>query len=95
MKLNIAYILPPAILAASAATALAADIKTDGLSLHRNGNSLDVKTEIVLDDLRLKNNHQIYITPVISDDKGNATTLPAVLVNGRNMQIAIERNILK
>ena len=74
---------------------LAADIKTDGLSLHRNGNSLDVKTEIVLDDLRLKNNHQIYITPVISDDKGNATTLPAVLVNGRNMQIAIERNILK
>lgn len=95
MKLNIAYILTPAILAASAATALAADIKTDGLSLHRNGNSLDVKTEIVLDDLRLKNNHQIYITPVISDDKGNATTLPAVLVNGRNMQIAIERNILK
>lgn len=95
MKPAIQNIISIALTAAAVFSASAADIKTEGLSVRRNGDILEVKTDIVLDDLRLKNNQQFYISPVITDNDGHIVTLPAVLVNGRNMQLAIDRNILK
>lgn len=81
-----------------AALAAVAQSNPDGiarnLSIHRNGDRLEVRADIVLDDVNLKSNHQLYITPVIGDGE-NTVALPAVLVNGRNMQFALERGVLK
>ena len=51
--------------------------------------------DIVLDALRLKANRQLYLTPVIEDGQGNRVVLPAVVVNGRSMQIGWERGTVK
>lgn len=78
------------------ASALAsAKVGTSGLSVHRNGERLEVSANILLDSLEVRADRQVYISPVISDSTGNLATLPALLVNGRNMQFALERGVIK
>lgn len=57
--------------------------------------SMRYSAEIVLDALRLKANRQLYLTPVIEDGEGNSVALPAVVVNGRSMQIGWERGTVR
>lgn len=95
MKLK-TFILSLAALA-SAATASAApgDLATENLAIHKQANTLTVNVDFVLDAVKIGANKQMYITPMVTDKAGNVTYLPDVLVNGRNMQYAIERGTLK
>lgn len=56
---------------------------------------LHVDMEIVLDSLHLRGNEQVYITPVLEDGNGNASVLPSVVANGRNMHLAWERGTIR
>jgi len=70
-------------------------IAVSGENVSMNGDKIDVRLDLVLDSLRLGSNNQLYISPVITDNGSNSTVLPAVLVNGRNMQFAIDRHVMK
>ena len=83
------FILTAAV-AATALTAMAG-VRTANLSKARLGNEVRVRFDIVLDDLKLGSNQQLYITPVIQEGD-SAAVLPAVLVNGRNMHYGYQRN---
>lgn len=56
--------------------------------------TLYLNADILLDDLRLGSNRQLYVTPVVSDSEGHVERFPSVLVNGHAMQIAYERHTL-
>ena len=71
------FILTAAV-AATALTAMAG-VRTANLSKARLGNEVRVRFDIVLDDLKLGSNQQLYITPGIQEGD-SATVLPAVLV---------------
>ncbi|MFG6428050.1 tetratricopeptide repeat protein [Lepagella muris] len=66
----------------------------NALALPVNDN-LKFSADIVLDDLRVGANRQVYITPILEDGNGNSATLPSTLVNGRTMQILWERGAVK
>ena len=83
------FILTAAV-AATALTAMAG-VRTANLSKARLGNEVRVRFDIVLDDLKLGSDQQLYITPVIQEGD-SAAVLPAVLVNGRNMHYGYQRN---
>ncbi|MGM9853979.1 MAG: DUF3868 domain-containing protein [Muribaculaceae bacterium] len=87
MKL-LRFILTAAV-AATALTAMAG-VRTANLSKARLGNEVRVRFDIVLDDLKLGSNKQLYITPVIQQGD-SAAVLPAVLINGRNMHYGYQR----
>lgn len=55
------------------------------------GGELRVDMQMKLDSIKLGSNQQIYITPIVQDDKGNKVALPTVLAQGRNMHYAWER----
>lgn len=86
-----------------------ARITTRDLTINLADDFLLINADIILDDLRLKSNHQAFITPVVSvpaDSAASATdntkrtavkpiTLPSILVSGRNMHISYERGVLR
>lgn len=85
------------VLAALAAMPVKADVAgypcSDSIEIHRVGERLDVRARILLDSLTLGRNNQVYIVPVVS--AGDSTvTLPAVLVNGKYMDYAVQRGVI-
>lgn len=72
-----------------------APIRIDNLAISRQDTLLILNAEMVLDALHLGSNRQMYISPEVSDSMGNRLLLPEILVNGRNMQYAVERGTLK
>lgn len=62
--------------------------------VHRAGENLNVTFDMVLDSLKLKKTHQLYITPVVEDTKGNSVSLPSILVNGRDMHLGYLRGTM-
>lgn len=85
-----------AVAAASAAPALAgiASVEVKNTVATKVDGALRLSADIVLDDLRLKSNRQLYVTPIVEDTTGNSLVLPSVMVNGKAMQIAYERHSL-
>lgn len=71
------------------------DIKIEHTAVIPVKDQVRFSADIVLDDLKLGANKQIYLTPVIEDEKGNSEVLPSALVNGRSMQIAWNRGTVK
>lgn len=71
------------------------DIKIEHTAVIPVKDQVRFSAEIVLDDLKLGANKQIYLTPVIEDSNGNSEVLPSALVNGRSMQIAWNRGTVK
>ncbi len=70
-------------------------IVTDGvqisdITMQRSGGSLDVAMDIDLTDMKIKSNHSLWITPMVTD--GNRyVQLPSVVVDGRRRSIVRER----
>ncbi len=58
------------------------------------GDYLNVSADLDLDSLRLRSNHQVFITPVVASDF-ISFDLPSVLISGRNMHISYLRGVLK
>lgn len=77
------------------ASAVDGRVGLHNLSFHQAGNRLEVSLDMVLDSLDLPGRKQLYVTPVVTDGKGNSAAMPAVLINGRNMHIAYERGTLR
>lgn len=86
------------------------DITADNVDVHVADNFLIVTADFVLDNLDLKSNHQVLITPVVESPAtenaqsptsnvqrktSNSKELPSVLVSGRNMHISYERGVLR
>lgn len=69
-------------------------LRIDNLALSRQDTLLILNAEISLDGVHIGRNRQMYISPVVADSAGNRLLLPEVLVNGRNMQYAVERGTL-
>lgn len=67
------------------------DVDIENAMALPSGDRMKFSADIVLDDLKLKSNRQIFLTPILEDGEGNSEVLPAALVNGRAMQIAWER----
>lgn len=95
MKKYTAILIFALSLLTSATLSASSSVGIWNLSLQRGEGRVTVSVDFVLDALKLGSNRQIYITPVISDSAGHTAYLPEVLVNGRNMQYAIERGTLK
>lgn len=81
----------------------ATDVRTDNVDVRFAGGFLTVNADLVLDDVKLKSNHQVFVTPVITSLVANDTTqitdtihmdLPSVLVSGRNMHLSYLRGVL-
>lgn len=83
-------------------------ISAENVDIYISDKFLVVTADLVLDDLDLKSNRQVLITPVVESAEspasengkqktgnGQRKTLPSVLVNGRNMHITYERGLLK
>lgn len=72
-------------------------ISTDNVSVAATDGFLHLSADIVLDSLRLKSNHQVFLTPMLEGglDSIVRLPLPSVLINGRNMHVAYERGSLK
>lgn len=95
MKKYTAILIFALSLLTSATLSASSSVGIRNLSLQRGEGRVTVSVDFVLDALKVGSNRQIYITPVISDSAGHTAYLPEVLVNGRNMQYAIERGTLK
>ena len=79
-------------------TLTGSEIETTNVDTHVVDNYMVVTADIVLDNLNLKTNHQVMITPIIcSSDSSDSKEkiLPSVLVSGRNMHISYERGVLR
>lgn len=66
-------------------------ISTRNVTLTTGEGQVSVGMELVLDSLSLPRNRQVFVTPYLEGKGGQRVTLPAVLVNGRNMQYVYER----
>lgn len=90
------YIFLIAFLTSLAVCAVAGNtnkLKKENVNLSRMGDKLMVSMDIVLDSTRLSSNHQLFVTPVITNGDGtHNVTLPTVLFNGRNMHYRYLRN---
>ncbi len=104
MKTIIKSIAALALGAACILTAAAQTVKTENVDIHVGADFLSISADIVLDDLKLGSNKQMFITPVVKStldpdnsklDSENSIILPSVLVNGRNMHISYERGVLR
>lgn len=89
------YIALLALLSLSATAAVQTGrMNTRNLAVTRAGDKLQVAFDLVLDSMKLRSNHQYFVTPVITDGT-NSVSLPSVMVNGRNMQYAWQRGVLR
>lgn len=70
-------------------------VATENVDIRIAGDFLNVSADIVLDSLRLRSNHQIFITPVVRGDSTLEMEFPSVLVSGRKMHISYERGALR
>lgn len=93
-----------ALSAACIMTAMAQTVKTENVDIHVGADYLSVSADLVLDNLKLGSNKQIFITPVVKSSLDTPEsdvapehfiTLPSVLVNGRNMHVSYERGALR
>lgn len=73
--------------------------KTDGdivfknLSANQAGDNCVVSVQMILDDLHVKPNHQIFVTPYIeSGDGQKQVQMPSVVFSGRNMHYVYLRS---
>lgn len=71
------------------------DIATEKIRFSTMGGKMYVAADIILDSLDLKGNQQIFLTPVLSGEKGDSVILPTLLVTGRNMHYAYERGTMR
>ncbi len=55
---------------------------------------LMISTEIVLDSLKVNRNAQMVVVPAVEHPDYGRELLPAILINGRDMQIAYDRRIV-
>ncbi len=80
--------------AVMAAGVTAKEVSTSNVDVRFAGDYLTVNADLVLDSMKLKSNHQVFITPVISSDSLRAD-FPSLLVSGRNMHLSYLRGVLK
>ncbi|MBO5053094.1 MAG: DUF3868 domain-containing protein [Muribaculaceae bacterium] len=73
----------------------AGNIDVRDIKVARVGENLNLTANIVLDDIHLSANKQLFITPLIESGENNSVIMPTVLVNGRNMHIAYQRGTIK
>ena len=89
---SILTIIMAALLHAHAATDNGT-VSARNVNVQQNGQKVIATLDIVLDELHLSSNRQVFVTPVL---KGSNDTqlvrFPSVLVNGRNMQYVYERS---
>lgn len=67
-------------------------VTTRNVSIQQDGQKVIASLDIVLDDVKLASNHQLFLTPYIQGARGERVCFPTVLVNGRNMQYVYERS---
>lgn len=89
------YLLLLTLLAGSASLMAKVDNIQSINRVRVNEGRLMVDLSLELDSIRLGANRQLFISPAIEDADGHREILPAVLVNGRNMHYAYERNTIK
>lgn len=87
------------VIAVAASAIMAVGASAQGVSprnvdVHIAGDYLNVSADLVLDSLKLRSNHQVFITPVVTSDSASVD-LPSVLVSGRNMHLSYLRGVLK
>lgn len=70
------------------------NVRTENVSFSRGGGKINVNADIVLDSLKLKDNQQIFITPILSGEN-DCLVLPTVLITGRGMHYAYERGTMR
>lgn len=86
------YIITIAMLSLSAQAAVVkSGIRYTDTSFERIDSNVVVAATFKLDSLHMGNNEQLFVTPVLTGAAGQRVVLPAVLVNGRNMQYQYER----
>ncbi len=91
---NIRKVIAVAASAVAVAGASAQGISPKNVDVHIAGEYLNVSADLVLDSLKLRSNHQVFITPVVSSDSASVD-LPSVLISGRNMHLSYLRGVLK
>lgn len=69
-------------------------IDTKDVSIVKGEKSLFLKTDLVLDSLKLKSSEQVFVTPVLYGASDNRIVFPTVLVTGRGMHYAYERGTM-
>ncbi len=92
-----------ALILVSALSVRAQSVTAENVNIQLAGDYLTVSADIVLDNLKLKSNQQIFITPLVStsdpgseiQQKGESVTLSSILVSGRNMHYSYERGVLR
>lgn len=67
-------------------------IGTRNILLQNDSTRLIAALDIVLDDVKLSKNHQLFLTPFIEAEDEERIYLPTVLVNGRNMHYVYLRS---
>ncbi|MBQ0046453.1 MAG: DUF3868 domain-containing protein [Prevotellaceae bacterium] len=68
-------------------------IQTSHVQVTRDENKVIVTMNIILDQINLKRNQQVFVTPYLeSTDHKTVASFPSVLLNGRNMQYVYERS---
>lgn len=99
MNISKILLLAAASVLASSPVAMAAKsggrVVTENMHVSRHNGKVLVRANLVLDSLYMGGNKTLVLTPVITGPKGQAETLPAVMINGRNMHYAYERGSMK
>ena len=90
-KLLSILLLLAATLSGAHATTDGGKITTRNVSVQTADQRVVAALDIVLDDIQLASNHQLFVTPCIEAD-GQRACFPTVLVNGRNMHYVYERS---
>lgn len=84
------------LLAVAVMNMMAADdggkIATSNVNVQQDGRKVVASFDIILDDVKLGSNHQLFVTPYLEDENNQKAFFPTVLVNGRNMQYVYERS---
>ena len=80
------------LLSSLALNAAQESISASHISLIPSKDKVTVSMDLVLDSLILHRNRQVFVTPYLESKDGRRVLLPAVLINGRNMQYVYERS---
>lgn len=75
-------------------TVVAGGVSYRDVEVTRNGSNIEVSASVVLDSLKLGSNRQLYISAVLRNNSDSVRHMPQLLVNGRNMHIAMQRGTL-
>ncbi len=67
-------------------------IKADQVSVTQDGGKVIATLNLILDQITLKSNQQLFVTPYIISADQKMAAFPTVLLNGRNMQYVYERS---